>query len=154
MTHTTILSAGKQKWALACFVYIPHLFNYHQCHLIRSHKTQGHMYYITSMKDVSGFKLQHPGVCSTWGWSHINRIHPEYVGYKCFVSLVTKQMTSTWLLPCVMSCKGVLLASQFKLSLAAVAGFVALFTHCQAIQLSAMMNFVILNQRTQPRIKN
>ena len=53
-----------------------------------------------------------------------------------------------------MSWKCVLLASQFKLSLPAVAGFVALSTHCQAIQFSAMMNFVILNRRTQPRIKN
>ena len=97
-------------------------------------------HYITSMKDVSGFKLQHSGVCSTLGSSHINQIHPEYAGYKCFVSLVTKQMTSTWLLPCMTSCKCILLASQFKSSLAAVAGFVALFTHCQAIQLQWWQN--------------
>ena len=35
-----------------------------------------------------------------------------------------------------------------------MAGTVALFTHCQAVQLSAMTNFVILNRRTQARIKN
>ena len=108
--------------------------------------------YITSTKDVSGFKLQHPAVYSTQGRSRINQIHPEYAQYKCFVSLVTKQMTSTWLLPCVTSCKCVLLAFQFKSSLTAVAGFVAFFTHCQAIQ-PLVMNFVILNRRTQPRIK-
>ena len=45
----------------------------------------------------------------------------------------------------------VLLASQFKSSLA---GSVALFTHCQADQLSVMTDFVILNRRTQARIKN
>ena len=58
------------------------------------------------------------------------------------------------LLSCVMSCKCVLLASQFKSSLAAVAGSVVLFTHYQAVQLSAMMDFVVLNRRTQARIKN
>ena len=47
-----------------------------------------------------------------------------------------------------------LLASQFKSSLAAVAESVALFTHCQTVQLSATMNFVILNQRVQAGIKN
>ena len=29
-----------------------------------------------------------------------------------------------------------------------------LFTHCHAVQLSVMTNFVILNRRAQPRIKN
>ena len=48
----------------------------------------------------------------------------------------------------------VLLASQFKSSLAAVAGSVALFTHCQVVQLSAMTDFVVLNQRIQAKIKN
>ena len=37
-------------------------------------------------------------------------------------------------------CKCVLLASPFKSSWAAVAGSVALFTHCQAIQLSVLLN--------------
>ena len=31
---------------------------------------------------------------------------------------------------------------------------VALVTHCQAVQVSAMTNFVILNQRTQARAEN
>ena len=35
-----------------------------------------------------------------------------------------------------------------------MAGSVALFTYCQAVQLSAMTNFVILNWRTQEKIKN
>ena len=48
----------------------------------------------------------------------------------------------------------VLLTSQFKSSLAAVAGSVALFTHCQVIQLSAMTDFVVLNRRIQAKIKN
>ena len=39
------------------------------------------------------------------------------------------------------SWKCVSLASQFKSSLAAMAGSVALFTHCQAVQLSAMTYF-------------
>ena len=37
---------------------------------------------------------------------------------------------------------------------AAVAGSVALFTHCQAVQLLAMTDFVVLNRRTKARIKN
>ena len=41
-----------------------------------------------------------------------------------------------------------------QIELAAVVGSVALFTHCQAIQLSAMMDFVVLNQSMQARIKN
>ena len=41
-----------------------------------------------------------------------------------------------------------------QIDLAAVAGSVALLTHCQALQLSAMMDFVVLNQRTKARIKN
>ena len=44
-----------------------------------------------------------------------------------------------------------MLASQFKSSLAAVAGSVALFTDCQAVQLSAMMDFVVLNRRMKAR---
>ena len=62
----------------------------------------------------------------------------------CFVSMVAKQMMSNRLLAYVTLCKCVLLGSQFKLSRVAVAGSVALFTHCQAIQLSAMLNFVIV----------
>ena len=41
-----------------------------------------------------------------------------------------------------------------QIDLAAVAGSVALFTHCQAVQLSAMTDFVVLNRRTKTRIKN
>ena len=41
-----------------------------------------------------------------------------------------------------------------QIELAAVAGFVALFTHCQAVQLSAMTDFAVLNRRTKARIKN
>ena len=60
------------------------------------------------------------------------------------MSTVAKQMMSNTLLPYVTLCKCVLLASQFKLSRVAVAGSVALFTHCQAHQLSELLNFVIL----------
>ena len=70
------------------------------------------------------------------------------------MSPVAKQMTSNAVLSCVTSCKCVLLASQFKSELAAVAGSVALFTHCQAVQLSAMTDFVVLTRRTKARIKN
>ena len=42
----------------------------------------------------------------------------------------------------------------FQIELVAVAGSVALFTHCQAVQLSAMTDFVVLNRRTKARIKN
>ena len=66
------------------------------------------------------------------------------------MSPVSKQVTSIWLLPYVMSCKRVLFASQFK---SAVARSVVLFSHCQGVQLSVMMNFVILNRRMQARIK-
>ena len=41
-----------------------------------------------------------------------------------------------------------------QIELAAVTGSVALFTHCQAVQLSAMMDFVVLNRRTKAKIKN
>ena len=41
-----------------------------------------------------------------------------------------------------------------QIELAAVPGSVALFTHCQAVQLSAMTDFVVLNRRTKARIKN
>ena len=41
-----------------------------------------------------------------------------------------------------------------QIELAAVAESVALFTHCQAVQLSAMTDFVVLNRRTKARIKN
>ena len=41
-----------------------------------------------------------------------------------------------------------------QIELAAVAGSVALFTHCQAVQRSAMTDFVVLNRRTKARIKN
>ena len=41
-----------------------------------------------------------------------------------------------------------------QIELAAVAGSVALFTHCQAVQLSAMTDFVVLNRRTKAKIKN
>ena len=41
-----------------------------------------------------------------------------------------------------------------QIELAAVAGSIMLFTHCQAVQLSAMMDFVVLNRRTKARIKN
>ena len=41
-----------------------------------------------------------------------------------------------------------------QIELAAVAGSVALFTHCQAAQLSAITDFVVLNRRKKARIKN
>ena len=40
-----------------------------------------------------------------------------------------------------------------QIELAAVAGSVALFNHCQAVQLSAMTDFVALNRRTKARLK-
>ena len=40
-----------------------------------------------------------------------------------------------------------------QIELAAVARCVALFTHCQVVQLSAMTDFVVLNRRTKARIK-
>ena len=40
-----------------------------------------------------------------------------------------------------------------QIELAVVAGSVALFTHCQAVQVSAMTDFVVLNRRTKARIK-
>ena len=60
------------------------------------------------------------------------------------MSTVAKQMMSNTIVAIRELCKCVLLASQFKLSQVAVAGSVALFTHCHAHQLSAMLNFVIL----------
>ena len=42
-----------------------------------------------------------------------------------------------------------------EIELADVARSVAfIFTHCQAVQLSAMTDFVVLNRRTKARIKN
>ena len=41
-----------------------------------------------------------------------------------------------------------------QIELAAVAGSVALLTHCQAVQLSATTDFVVLNRRMKARIKN
>ena len=58
------------------------------------------------------------------------------------------------LLSCVMSCKCAFVGFSIQIELAAVAGSVALFTHCQAVQLSAMTDFVVLNRRTKARIKN
>ena len=63
--------------------------------------------YITPTRNVSGLN------CDAWGRSGFNWIQ---AAYKCFVAPVAKQM---------MSCLCVSLASQFKLSLAAVAGSVA-----------------------------
>ena len=92
---------------------------------------------------------QNTYILPTWDVSSLNS------WYKCFVSLVVKQMTSnTVVAKRDTSCKCVLLASQFKSSLAAVAGSVALFTHCQVVQLSAITNFVILNRGMQVRTKN
>ena len=46
------------------------------------------------------------------------------------------------------------MATQIKSRLATVAESVSLFTHYQAIQLSVMMNFVILSRRMQARKMN
>ena len=70
------------------------------------------------------------------------------------MSPVAKQMTSNTVLSCVTSCKCVFVGFSIQIEPAAVAGSVALFTHCQAVQLSAMTDFVVLNRRTKARIKN
>ena len=62
-------------------------------------------------------------------------IHPEYVGYKCFVSLVAKQIASNTVVAMRDIMQMCFVASEFKSSLGAVAGSVALFTQCQAVQL-------------------
>ena len=56
-------------------------------------------------------------------------IHPEYAGYKCFVSLVAKQITSNTVVAMCDIMQMYFVTSHFKSSLGAVAGSVALFTH-------------------------
>ena len=64
------------------------------------------------------------------------------------MSPVVKQMTSNTVVAILDVC---CMASQFKSSLATVAGSVVLFTHCQAVQLWAMTNFYHPKLKTQAR---
>ena len=64
------------------------------------------------------------------------------------MSPVVKQMMSNTVVAMLDVC---CMASQFKSSLATVAGSVALFTHCKAVQLWAMTNFYHPKLKTQAR---
>ena len=61
------------------------------------------------------------------------------------MSPVAKQMMSNVVVVMRDIMKMCFVGFSIQIELAAVAGSVALFTHCQAVQLSAMTDFVVLN---------
>ena len=68
----------------------------------------------------------------------------------CFLPPVSKQMMSSTVVVMCDTCK-CFVGFTIQIELAAVARSVAVFTHCQAVQLLAMMDFVVLNRRMQAR---